>query len=431
MRRTASFYFWIWVLIIFMPVPPVNAETGEFHEAGEFTFFEWGVLRGFNTQAEGWDVHLGGQLAVDALYYDSDNAKDSGFRWETVNVLFAGNYENRLFLHVEPDLLGIDTRNNLYEAWAGWHFDSALRVKAGQVKVALNTEFATREENRAALDYSFSSYLDGRYDLGLQIDGSLWSNLFWYETTAVAGNGFDLDGNSRDAAQFSIRAVAFPLNRLRFEWLKGAFAGLSFAYSPDFDDELFLATPLRSTTFATKDLDGDSARWLRGEVGWFWGPLRMGAERVHGAVNDVKVSSGGRKDFDQLTSWSAYGAWYITGQRARWKQGRWLGPLLEPAAGQNNAEFDFMRFFDSLGCLEIAFRYSNADIDRDLFKEGLTDYGISSQEVRTATLNLNWYPRDGLVINAGWVKTIADQDLSTFGGTDRDSSFILRTILTF
>jgi hypothetical protein len=416
---------------MFMPVPSVNAETGEFHEAGEFTFFEWGVLRGFNTQAEGWDVHLGGQLAVDALYYDSDNAKDSGFRWETVNVLFAGNYENRLFFHVEPDLLGIDTRNNLYEAWAGWHFDSALRVKAGQVKVALSTEFATREENFPAVDYGFSAYLSGRYDIGLQIDGSLGSNLFWYEATATAGNGFDLDGNARDAAQFSVRAVTFPFNRLTLGWLKDAFAGVGFAYSPDFDDELFLATPLRSTTFATANLDGDSARWLHGELGWFWGPMRVGGERVHAAVNDVKVSGGDRQDFDQLTSWSAYGAWIITGQQVRWKQGRWLPPVLETAAGREKAGPDIFRLLNSLGCLEIAFRYSNADIDRDLFKAGLTDYGISSQEVRTATLNLNWYPRDGLVINAGWVKTIADQDLSTFGGTDRDSSFILRTILTF
>jgi hypothetical protein len=374
---------------MFMPVPSVNAETGEFHEAGEFTFFEWGVLRGFNTQAEGWDVHLGGQLAVDALYYDSDNAKDSGFRWETVNVLFAGNYENRLFFHVEPDLLGIDTRNNLYEAWAGWHFDSALRVKAGQVKVALSTEFATREENLPAVDYGFSAYLSSRYDIGLQIDGSLGSNLFWYEATATAGHGFDLDGNARDAARFSVRAVTFPLNRLNFGWLKNAFAGVSFAYSPDYDDELFLATPLRSTTFSTANLDGDSARWLHGELGWFWGPLRVGGERVHAAVNDVKVGGGRRQDIDELTSWSAYGAWTITGQQVRWNQGRWLPPMLETAAGREKAGPDIFGFLDSLGRLEIAFRYSNADIDRDLFETGLTDYGISSQEVRTATLNLN------------------------------------------
>jgi hypothetical protein len=431
MRKSAFLCFWFWLNIIFMCAPAVHAGSEVSHQEDEFSFFNWGVLHGFDIEAEGWDVHLGGQLALDALYYDSDNASHSGLGWETVNVLFRGNYKNELFFHIEPDLLGVDTRDNLYEAWAGWHFDSALRVKAGQVKVALNTEFATREENRPAIDYSFSSYLDGRYDLGLQIDGSLWSNLLWYEATAVAGHGFDLDGNSRDAVQFSIRAVTFPLNRLRFEWLKGAFAGFSLAYSPDFDDELFLATPLRSTTFATTDLDGDSARWLRGEVGWFWGPLRIGAERVHGAINDVKVSSGGRKDFDQLTSWSTYGAWTITGQQVRWKHGRWLPPALETAAGREKAGPDIFRLLDSLGCLEIAFRYSNADIDRDLFKEGLTDYGISSQEVRTATLNLNWYPGNGLVITAGWVKTIADQDLNSFGGTDRDSSFILRTILTF
>jgi phosphate-selective porin len=78
----------------------------------------------------------------------------------------------------------------------------------------------------------------------------------------------------------------------------------------------------------------------------------------------------------------------------------------------------------------VAFRYSNADIDRGLFDAGLTTYNPSTQEVRTATLNLNWYPQPGLKITAGWVKTIADHELSTLGETNRDSSYLLRMSLS-
>ncbi len=421
---------WLWILVLFTTVQDAYGDP-PFLGREEFSFSQWKWLRGLDSNWGGWDIHLGGQLAGDAIKYDSNNVKDSGVRWETATALFLGAYENRYFFQIEPDLLGIDTRDNLFEAWAAWKMHPALRLKAGQVKVALNTEFATRSENFPCVDYGFSSYLDGRYDLGVQIDGNLWSNTLWYEASAALGDGFDIDGNRKDEPQVSIRAVVSPLTGLGYNWLKGAFFGLGFAYSTDYEDEFSLATPLRSTVFDTVDLVGDSAKWIHSEVGWYWGAFRVGAERAEGAVNDVELSGGSKDDLDQLTSWSAYGSWYITGQRVRQGRGRWLPPVIDSGPHDKSQIFDFLRFLDPLGCLEIAFRYSNADIDRDLFVYGLTRVGVSTQEVRTATLNLNWYPQPGMLISAGWVKTKADQDLFTFGGKDEDSSYILRTILTF
>lgn len=422
---------WLWLLVVFAAVADIHAEQPAAIGPEEFSFFQWGPLRGLDAAVAGWDIHLGGQLAGDAIKYDPNNTKSDGFRWEAVNPLVSGTYENRYVFHVEADLLGIDTRNNLYEAWAGWNLHPAFGLKAGQIKVALNTEFATRPENFPSFDYGFSSYLDGRYDLGLQIDGSLWSNAIWYEASGVWGEGFDLDGNRKSEPQFSIRTVVSPLIGLGYEWLKGAFVGFSYAYSPDYDDKIFLDTPLKSTVFTTVDLDGESADWQHAEIGWYWGPFRMSAERVEGAVYDVKISGGGKEDFDQLDSWSAYGSWYITGQRVRWDRGRWLPPKVKAGPEDKRQIFDFLSLLDPLGCLEIAFRYVNADIDRKLFDFGLTNYESSSQEVRTATLNLNWYPKPGLRISGAWVKVIADQYLSTFGGSNRDSSVGLRAILTF
>ena len=117
---------------------------------------------------------------------------------------------------------------------------------------------------------------------------------------------------------------------------------------------------------------------------------------------------------DQLTAWTAYAACNVTGEDVAWRRGRWL-PL-------RKASHDF-------GRVEIAVRYSNADIDRRLFTHDLTSYDPSTQEVRTFSLNLNWVPVQGLRIGAGWIKTIADHELTTFGGTHRDSSFLVRVAL--
>lgn len=423
-------FIWFWLLTCFAFISGLNAETEPSIEYGQSSYFQWKMLRGLDTEWKGWKIHLGGQLSVDAIKYDKNNEKESGLRWETANLRITGRYDNKFHFHIEPDLLGIDTKNNLYEAWAGWDINSALQVKVGQIRVALNSEFSTRPEDFPSIDYGFSSYIDGRYDFGLQVNGLLWDSTIWYEGSATAGEGFDLDGNRKSDLQCSIRTVVFPMHGLGYNLLKGAFLGLGFAWSPDYNDKIFLQTPLRSTVFTTENLDGDSARWIHAEFGWYWGTFRVGAERVEGEIQDVKVGNATRQDFDRLTSWSAYASWNITGERMRWDRGRWLPPMLDGGPEDKKQIFNFLKILGPLGCLEVAFRYSNADIDRGLFRSGLATYNPSTQEVRTATLNLNWYPQPGLKVTAGWVKTIADHELSTFGGTNRDSSFILRMNLS-
>lgn len=372
--------------------------------------FQWNWATGIERQWQGWDICFGGQITVDAIAYDRDNRKDNGLRWETLNLTISGNYGDWFDFFVEPDLLGIDTKNNLFEAWAGWRITPDLHLRAGQVKVALNSELATRPENFPCLDYGFSSYLDGRYDLGLQADGEVLNRAAWFEATVTAGAGFDLDGNRRSDPLLAIRTVVFPAQFIGLNFLSGWFAGLGVSWSPDYDDNFFVQTPLRSTVFTTGNLHGDEYRSRHFEAGWYKGPFRIGAERVLAKI----------EDFDQITSWSAYASWNITGETMRWERGGWQ-PSSRQSGGKGSLRLP--------GCLELAFRYSNADIDRALFDTGLTTYDPSTQEVRTATANLNWYPRAGLQITAGWIKTIADHELTTLGGTNRDSSYLLRARL--
>jgi phosphate-selective porin len=407
--------------------PGVSAENRAAPEYEQAACFQWEDVRGPDTEWEYWNIHFGGQLAGDAVLYDEDNRKNSGLRWETVNLRITGICEDKFHFHVEPDLMGIDTKHNLYEAWGGWDILPALHLRIGQIKVALNTEFATRPENLPSIDYAFSSYLDGRYDLGVQLDGLLPGNAIWCQGSATAGEGFDLDGNRKSDPQYAVRTVVFPVQLIGSDVLKGGFIGLGAAWSPDYEDEIFLQTPLRSTVFTTPDFKGDYFRCLHTEIGWYSGSFRAGAERVSGEIGDVRIGGGRTEEFDQLTAWSACASWNITGEQMRWERGRWLPPQLD---GPKSPAFECLNILNSLGCLEVAVRYANADIDRGLFDSGITTYDPSTQEVRTATVNLNWYPRPGLKLTAGWIKTIADDELSTLGGSNRDSSAILRTILT-
>ena len=371
-------------------------------------------MKGFETDIDSWHLHAGGRFALDAIKYDDDNSRGSTVEFDAAQLVFDGVYKDRFQFRIEPDLVGVDTTYNLFQAWGAWKFNEAARVTAGLIRVALGSEFATPQEDFPLIGYSFASYLDGRYDWGGRLEGDVFRETFWYELTGTVGSGFDVDGKRLRSPQLSVRMIAKPFQFMKLPALNGFFIGGGFAYSPSYDDPVQLTTPLDSTVFTTPKLDGGNATWLHLEAGWHWGPVRLGVEQVLGAVDDVPVGGGQEIDLDELTSWVLYGAWNITGEKARWLRGRWQ-PVGAPQYG--------------FGRMEVASRYSNADIDRRLFTYGITDYNPSTQEVRTFTLNFNWYPIEGLRLCAGWVNTIADHELSTFGDTNRDSSFVLRVEL--
>lgn len=371
-------------------------------------------LFGIKAAGDDWRLHGGGRLVVDAIKYGHANARRSGLEVDEAQLLLEGGYGEDLAFRVQPDLLGIDTRHNLYDAWASLRFCPEATLTAGQIRLALGTEYATRPEDLPLIGYGFTSFLDGRHDWGARLDGELLARSFWYDLAAVAGHGFGVDGQDLNSPQFSLRCVVTPFAATDLPALQGFFGGAGLAYSPRYDDPLRLTTPLDSTVFTVRDLDGDDAFWRHLELGYFWGPFRCGFESSVGAVGDVPTGGGRTEDMDQLTAWTAYAAWNLTGEETAWRRGRWVPA---PAASS--------RF----GRVEIAARYSNADVDRGLFDGGLTDYDPSTQEVRTFTLNLNWYPAGGVRVSAGWVKTLADDELTAFGGTNRDSALLLRLAL--
>lgn len=373
----------------------------------------------------GWEsgefaVRVGGRLAVDAIDYDGHNARSSGVRLHEARVVLDGDI-GPVRWHVEPDLVGVDTRSNLWEAWASYEFSEHARVKAGQMRVALNSEFATREEWLPPTGYGFPSHLDGRHDVGLRLDGSVWHDRFWYQATVTTGNGFGMEGQRLDSRQYSIRLVARPFHDAEpedsffAEVLRNVTGGIGLAALSEFDDPVVVSTPLQSTTFETRDLDGDDGSWAHYEIGSSYGPLRITFERVVGAANDVPVGGGATEDFDQLTAFSFQGAWNVTGEEQQWKDGRWTS-----APSRSNR-----------GRWELAARYSNADIDRGLLDLGLVVPGQATQEVRVFTGTVNWYMSPNVRLSFGWTNTIADEELVAFGGHKRDSSLVLRLDINF
>lgn len=401
-----------------------TAEEAEEESEVEVEFdLDWEDFHGLEIHTPDVDMHLGGRFALDLIKYGHANERSSGLELDDARLILDGSTGSFRWW-VEPDLVGVDTPRNLYEMWGAWDIDPLLRLTGGQLRVAFSSEFATREEDLPFAGYAFPSYLDGRYDVGLRADGDLLPDGLWYEATATAGKGFNLEGNRIQSPLYALRLVTHPFAAWSPEepgilkHFNGFFLGAAYSHLRDFDDPIILTTPYESTVFRTPDLDGDSGRWLHYEVGYHNGPFRFAWERVTGEAQDVPIGAGLEEDMDQLTSWALYGTWNITGEEQNWERGRWVK--------STTAKGSWKDWIDIPGRWELGARYSNADIDRGLFDYGITNYMISTQEVRTFSLELGWFPTPFSRLSLGWVKTIADHELITFGNTNRDSSFLLR-----
>lgn len=373
-------------------------------------------------------------LVADYVRHDPRNARDSGLRLDRAAVRLDGNF-GPLAWRVVPDLRGIDSKHGLEEAWASLEHSQALRVCLGLLKIPLGVEHAVQAEDLPFAGYSFPAYIDGRTDCALRLDGQFSQGIFSYDLTASLGAGYDLNGQQREDPQYSLRVVSYPLRASaagqprgrQIDLLSGLFVGAAFSRTSDYEGELDVATPLRNKLFDTPEMLAGPSFFFHVNWGWDAGPLQLAHEFVRGSILDLQLPDGTLRDLDdQITAWQATASWMLTGEHYDsrpylQREGR-SGPFPARPLAQS-ADHPA-----GIGAWEIAVRYSNADIDRDLFVLGITDYSISSQEFRTFSGAVNWYVSRSARCTFQVVRSIADQDPAAFEG-NRDTSFVFRTQL--
>ena len=214
---------------------------------------------------------------------------------------------------------------------------------------------------------------------------------------------------------------------------------LGYAWLFDYDAHLDVATPLRNKLFDTERLDGRGG--TNGQLGFGvdFGPLRIVHETVRGGIKDLRLPSGIREDIeqDEITSWHVLVAWRITGEPYdsrpfRQRELRRPTPPRRPLDGEGDDR--------GFGALEVAVRYANADIDRDLQLFGLVapnpsvagpEAFRSSQEFRAFSAGLNWDPTAYLRVSGEVVRVLADQHPAAFESHGRDTSGLVRVQYVF
>lgn len=356
-------------------------------------------------------VHPEAFLSICSTDYGSDNLRNDGISLERLTVRLSGRHLDQVDWRIGVDAVGIDTRNGVEEAWMAMSPSDAFRLTIGQFKVAMGAEYSIPEEELPFIGYSFPAYLSGRSDFGLMADGAVPGNGLFYETSVTVGSGFDENGQDIDGPMLAGKLTAYP-------WTLQVrpFFSIAYSYTSDFQGELDVPTPRRNKLFDTRNIEAKAQSFYHISWGMDADSVRLLHEFTRGSLHGVDLPESGRSDFDdQISAWAASLSWRIHGKpyNSRPFQDRTI-----PGHRTGHA-------------LEFALRYTNADIDRDLFRTAITDYDTSSQEFRVISGAVNWDAGPWIRLTLQADKTIADQTPRAFSGKDRDLAYTLRMMILY
>jgi hypothetical protein len=263
--------------------------------------------------------------------------------------------------------------------------------------------------------------MDYGTDWALRAEGQHVEGVVEWDVAYGFGKGFDANGRGSRGPQASARAFVRPFRPLAqpdASILKkiagGFFFGAGYVHSWDWDGELIVRSPAGTRLFDTSGFEADYSRFWTLSAGFEFGPVRLYVDDTTGGYFGAETPVGTRDLDDQTTSWQATISWMITGEAY---DGRIFG--------QHNVAPP------SPNAWELAVRYANADIDRDFYNFGLTDYTLSSQEFRSLTATLNWYATPNLRLSLGFLRILADDDIAALDHGGRDTAGIFRVQYRF
>ena len=392
--------------------PPVNTAPDPAPEPGDVSpDDEIEIVWPLHDPPEHGDyVRLGGLITATATDYGDDNAKDDGFDLDAIDLIATGRFGNGVFL-IDIDTLGEDTKYNLREAWIEGPVAPHHWLRVGQLRSALSSEFATREEDLPVPGYGFNTWMTGRYGPGVRIDGDLAnddSSVWWGATLTGIKEG-DLRKNDVGGPQLAVRFDITPTTDARGEF-EGAFFGGAVAWAGDVHGPLHLENPVDVTVITTSSLHGDERQSWALEGGWRTERARAGAEFANVQFSDVDTGPSDEtfSDNEAFTAWVAYN---VQGRTPAWKRGAWQPYMLKHG--------------DEMP-IELGLRFSHANIDGDFFGAGLAAPGLAARNVDSLTASAAAYVTALTKVSLGWVRTNADAPVGNFGGDHNDDSFVMR-----
>lgn len=329
-----------------------------------------------------FDGHFGGRFIFHNRTFTSETRDSDTFYVKEIGLQANGT----IYKDYDYDVLALFTGagGKLQDGIFQWKRYPCLTLSTGLFKEPFSEETLRSALNGDFAENSPMSLLAPGRDLGIQLGGTAWEKRIEYQLAVFNGVGQATITDANDDKDIAARLIISPFAPSENEWLKGIRFGGAMTYGEEKQAFGSLSDPVSGTTFLTMNANvrarEERSRW-NVEGAWLAGPFKLQGEASWMDVNlarGLAVGSTGSFVEDRIgfDAWYVEGLWVATGENAT------LGRR-KPAKN----------LFDDGGCglIELAFRFSQFDVDDDIFAEEFANDTRSTDGYDQYIIGANWY----------------------------------------
>ncbi len=354
------------------------------------------------------------ELVIEGLFqttvsaYDSDRTPSTDFGLKRMRPEFSGQVDALRF-KLEPKFTEHEVE--LEEAWIGADFHEGNgRLMLGRMKAPFGLEEVRSRRHIDFPSFSLVNQLSPAEDHGIFYNGKTEDGFVEYGLAATNGTGASDTNSSKDLVG---RVMVHPSTGLQL----GVAATVGQQSESTSGSSLKNEAGLPVVDFASNSaLDGTRTR-LGLEAAWYRGPWFAQAELVD-VQQDMSAGGGPAQRV-------GFGGGYLSLSRALTGEDKSFSGVdpdspFDPSTGAGR------------GAWVLAMRLSQLEIDDDLVLLGLANPGRSTDQIRSASLGLNWVPNRHAIVRHALIWSEYGDPIDLGSGTsDEELALVVEFQLHF
>lgn len=390
----------------------------------------WNLKDGFFVQAPDgyYKLRIGGYAHADGRFFvdNEDPASDSQFTLRRARLDIRANLAQYFELRILPDFQG--GRIQLQDFYLDAKYFPEAYVRVGKFKSLIGLERITSATSLVFIERAFPTSLAPNRDLGALLMGDIARGQYSYAIGIANGvpdgasNGSDTDLNGDK--DFLGRVFVHPLQNSSVPALRGLGLGVAGTFgrqvtsptSPDLPSfrtsgqarYFSYRTDTPPTTAGTTTPDGAHYRWSP-QAYYYFGPFGLLGEYISASQRLVR----GEED-EEVTNdaWQIQASYVLTGEPVTFK-GVAPAKVFDPRKG-------------TWGAWQVAARYSELDIDNEVFDAGFADSTRSASKASMWSVGLNWYLNPNVMFALNFDRTDFEEGASS--GDRKPENLILTRV---
>lgn len=368
--------------------------------------------KGFAFKKGDYELKLRALLQADARVFSDDDASfNDSFLLRRLRPSFEGSLGKLVGFRLTPEFAGNSA--TVVDAYIDLRFDPAATLRAGKLKGPIGLERLQSGGATAFVERGFPTELAPNRDIGVQLQGELFSSALgytigYYNGTADGRDAAASDVDNRKELGARLFAEPFrndpgPLQNLGF--------GIAASHGSKFGSSVGTGgvlpqyrTPGQNTFFqyaANVAASGEHTR-ISPQAHWYVGSFGALAEYI---TSEQAVALGGVEADVENRAWQLVASYVLTGEDASFR-------------GVTKPSRPFTLGGEGWGAFELAARYGTLTIDDAAFDNAFANINTSAREARSYGIGANWYLSSNVKVVLNYTQT--DFAGGAAGGSDRN-----------